>query len=332
MEPLIHIIVPVFNVEKYLHKCVDSIINQTYKHVRIILVDDGSPDNCPQICDEYAKKDERVIVIHQPNAGLSSARNAGLAYIENAGLSSENVFVGFCDSDDWIAPDMIGYCVNLINQYDADTVEIGVELVYSEKEKTNNPKESISLFSYKDILQNYMTTTTTTGSYSVCRCLFRAHVIEHLRFRVGKINEDIDFKYQALSRCKKKVVSNQKKYFYRQGHITTSSGGLKKKDYDLYDAANILSELTSKETYGNIAWLGKVKKARTPFSLLCKIAYFGVADPSLNKKQIINTLTKEHRKNVITLLKSPIPVSRKILAILFAFNYQLAELCVRIAK
>ena len=109
-------------------------------------------------------------------------------------------------------------------------------------------------------------------------------------------------------------------------------GGLKKKDFDLYEVADILAELTSRETYKDIAFLGQVKQARTPLSLLCKIAYFGVTDSSIDRDYVIRKLTKEHRQNLNILLKSPIPLSRKILAVLFAINYKFAETCIKIAK
>ena len=121
------------------------------------------------------------------------------------------------------------------------------------------------------------------------------------------------------------VVTNLYKYYYRQGEVTTSIGGLKKKDFDLYEVGNILVDLTSKETYVDIAQLGKVKQARTPFSLLCEIAYFGVADSSIDKEETIKVLMMQHRQNFMTLLKSPIPLSRKILAALFAINFKLAK-------
>ena len=95
MKPLISIIVPVYNVEQYIQRCLNSIINQTYKNLEIILVDDGSPDQCPQICDDYAAKDSRIMVIHKKNGGLSDARNAGL-------LTSAGEYVAFIDSDDFI--------------------------------------------------------------------------------------------------------------------------------------------------------------------------------------------------------------------------------------
>ena len=98
-EELISVIVPVYKVEKYLNKCVQSIIQQTYTNLEIILVDDGSPDNCPQMCDEWAKKDSRIVVIHKKNGGLSDARNAGIAV-------AKGKYIGFVDSDDYIESTM----------------------------------------------------------------------------------------------------------------------------------------------------------------------------------------------------------------------------------
>ena len=176
-----------------------------------------------------------------------------------------------------------------------------------------------------------MALSTKTGSYSVCRCLFKKSALVGLKFREGFINEDIDFKYKALANCHRYVVSNQIKYFYFQGdEPTNSTGGLKKKDFQLYDAANALCELTDKETYGSIAKLGKVKKARTAYSLLAKIAYFGIADKSFNKKELVKQLTKENRKNWWTLMDSPIGIKRKLVITMFAISYPLTEFCIHL--
>lgn len=331
----VFIIVPVYKVEKFLPYCVESLRNQTYKDIKIILVDDGSPDNCPQMCDEYASKDSRIIVIHQENSGLSCARGAGLAYVESSGLSCENTFVGFLDSDDWIAPDTIEHCVSLLKKHDADLVQFQIHETYVESLSVKQYQEDVVLCNGREeILQYYMMSTTTGkgGDYSVCQCLFPLSAIAGERFRAGKINEDIDFKYKVFAKCNKMVVTNLYKYYYRQGEITTSMGGLRKKDFDLYEVGDILAKLTSKETYKDIAFLGKVKQARTPLSLLCKIAYFGITDTSIDREYIIRKLTKEHKQNLNILLKSPIPLSRKILAVLFAINYKLAETCIKIAK
>ena len=125
MQPLISIIVPVYKVEPYLRRCVDSILNQTYRNLEVILVDDGSPDNCGSICDAYAKQDSRVKVIHKENGGLSSARNAGLDVMSGA-------YVGFVDSDDWIEPHMYESLLKLMEKFDAQMALGGVadEMLY----------------------------------------------------------------------------------------------------------------------------------------------------------------------------------------------------------
>ena len=99
-NPLISVIVPIYNVERYLKACVDSIVNQTYSNLEIILVDDGSPDKCPEICDEYAKRDKRIKVIHQENGGLSAARNAGINVVRGE-------FLTFIDSDDFVSKNYV---------------------------------------------------------------------------------------------------------------------------------------------------------------------------------------------------------------------------------
>lgn len=327
MSKKISVIIPVYNVEKYLRRCVDSVLTQTYENLEVILVDDGSPDGCPQICDEYANKDSRIRVIHKKNGGLSSARNAAL----DRGLTGD--YVTFVDSDDWIAKDYYKHGIELIEKTGADVLQVDYAIASDEKVSKEDPSvEKVEVLEGKDILQYYLTTTTTTGSYSVWRCLFSLNLIGNIRFRDGKINEDIDWKYKVLKRTKKFAVTNRVMCFYYQSGDSISSGGLKKRDFQLREAAEILCDLTADETYGTIAFLGRVKKARTAFSLLSKIAYYGVADQTIDKKETVKKLTKEHRKNVKMLLKAPLPLSRKALAVMFAVNYPLTEKIIRLAK
>ena len=131
MEELISVVVPVYNVEKYIDKCINSIINQTYKNLEIILVDDGSPDNCGNICDEYAKKDNRIIVIHKENGGVSSARNIG---IKNA----KGKWITFVDSDDWIENDYVEKLSKIGIQNKAEVVLCGYNRI------NNNDKQPIN--------------------------------------------------------------------------------------------------------------------------------------------------------------------------------------------
>lgn len=323
--PLISIIVPVYNVKDYLIRCVNSIQRQTYKNLEIILVDDGSTDGSGELCDELKKKDSRIEVFHKLNGGLSSARNVGLE-------TAHGEFIGFVDSDDWIAQDMYEYMLNLMTNNCAEVAQIGVKYTSIYTFDIGKQKEEIKVFQNKEILQHYMETSTISGSYSVWMCLFQKDTLRGLKFQEGKINEDIIYKYKALERCKKYVESSLLKYFYFQsiGSITTS--GLKERDFDLYEVSETLYELTKNETYGTIAFLGEVKKARTAFSLLCKIAYYGISDTSINRKQIVNKLIKEHRKNLMILLRAPMKNSRKLAALGLAVNIKVVEWPVQILK
>ncbi len=130
--PLFSIIVPIYNVQKYINKCVESILNQTHKDLEIILVDDGSPDGCPQICDEYARQDSRVKVIHKDNGGLINARKSGLE-------AANGAYIGFVDGDDWIEPEMYALFADRIKKYSPDMVlsdfyyDYGNKLINSEQ-------------------------------------------------------------------------------------------------------------------------------------------------------------------------------------------------------
>ena len=117
--PLISIIVPVYDVEKYLNKCIDSLLCQTYQNIEIIIVDDGSPDNCPQMCDYIAKKSNKIVVYHKENGGLGSARNFGVR-------KANAEWIVFVDSDDYVLPEYVQYMWNLLRRYGADIVSCGI--------------------------------------------------------------------------------------------------------------------------------------------------------------------------------------------------------------
>ena len=320
MNVKVSVIIPVYRVEKYLDRCVKSIVNQTYRNLEIILVDDGSPDNCPQICDEWSSRDERIRTVHRDNGGLSCARNTGLS-------TATGDYVTFVDSDDWIALDTYEYCMFLLERNEgANAIQFDVMLTSDETAMPAQVEEQVEVYEGKKILEYYMDSSTRkSGGFSVCRCLFEASTAKRYSFREGKINEDMDYKFKVLRDCKKWVVSNRVKYFYWQDGNSTSSGKLKTRDFQLYEAADELYKLCQQESYGKIAYLGEVKKARTPFSLLSRIAMWGVADSNINEKDITKKLTKGHRKKLSILLKAPIPFSRKVLSIMFAINFPMTK-------
>ena len=236
MNNLISVIVSVYKVEPYLRTCVDSIINQTYRNLEIILVDDGSPDRCGEICDEYARTDSRIKVIHKPNGGLSNARNAGLDIMTGD-------YVGFVDSDDWIEPGMYETLLGNLERFAADMSFGGVadDLVTEEGIVTAKTSAYGTVpFAEDDrtAMRRYF-----HGSWAAWDKLYKASLFEGIRYPVGEINEDEAIVLQLLSKCKQVCYSPEVFYHYmkRPGNesITTASFSRKKLAWKNHCAANL---------------------------------------------------------------------------------------------
>lgn len=204
MDPLISIIVPVYNTELYLPRCIDSLLSQTYRNLEIILVDDGSPDNAPSICDDYASLDARVRVIHKENGGLSDARNAALDIMCGD-------YVGFVDSDDWVAPDFIEYLYKGLRGNGADIAyceEIKVYQYRMEYKVRHSDiiydKETALNELFFDRLENY-----------AWNKLYAASTWTGVRFPKGLNFEDIVTVYKTFERSHKIAILSQPKYYYQ---------------------------------------------------------------------------------------------------------------------
>lgn len=316
-RPLISVIVPVYNVEKYLRRCVDSLLNQTYPNLEIILVNDGSTDNSWKICQEYERAQMSVKALKKSNGGLSSARNSGINVAQGR-------YIGFVDSDDWIEPDMYEYLYSLIRDNNAEASQVEYELAYYTGHTIKSKSESLDVLTGRgNILKFYMEQTTRTGLYSVCICLFEATFAKRYKFREGKTSEDMDYKFRVLSDCSCFISSNLAKYYYFQAGSSTSSGLLTKKNFELFESADVLYNLTAKEKDDRIRFLGEVKRARTAFSLLSKGAFYGLSGEI--DKETIKRLKREHRSNLLLLLRAPIPLSRKAVAILLGIDFNLTR-------
>ena len=177
MKELITVVVPVYKVEEYIYKCVDSIINQTYKNLEIILVDDGSPDNCPKICDDYSKKDKRIKVIHKKNGGVSSARNEGLKI-------TKGNYIVFVDSDDWIESNFIKEMLtNLINSK-VDYIVCGYNRVYDGKKEIINGNFNKKLISASNYLNKLL--NVQNGYGFVHMKMINKKVLKNIRFNENK--------------------------------------------------------------------------------------------------------------------------------------------------
>lgn len=207
-EEKISVIVPVYQVENYLPRCLDSILAQSYSNLEIILVDDGSQDRSGKICDQYAKQDNRIHVIHQTNQGVSAARNAGLAV-------ATGDWIGFVDGDDWIEPNMYSYLLELANSYHSSFVQCGFFLEYStQKEKAYTPDSVLCLKLEENSCLNWL---YKYFSYSLWCKLFRRRNIAELKFDPAyQIGEDLLFNLNFLSQCGEIVIGNKVGYHYYQ--------------------------------------------------------------------------------------------------------------------
>ncbi len=224
MEEKISVVVPVYNVEKYLPKCLDSLVNQTYSNIQIILVDDASPDGCGRICDEYADRDPRIRVVHrEKNGGLSCARNDGIDMAEGA-------YIMFVDSDDWVSEDACATLLCGLKEYGADCCA-GRCVVVLDHEGQLVPREDVRRGTHCDTAYQAMANVLMNES-SACNRLYPRKVFEQLRFQAGRVNEDEPLVLRAYSEMEKIVFLDADTYYYRKrpNSITTSRFSLKMLD------------------------------------------------------------------------------------------------------
>lgn len=219
---MLSIIVPVYRVEKFLPKCIESILEQTYSDFELILVDDGSPDKCPEICDAYASQDERVIVIHQKNAGVSSARNAGLE-------KARGEYIGFIDPDDWVAPEMYEDMLNEMKISQTDLVICGYDYYdvdYNLDEKRRYNIRTTEKVSQKEIMYRFSDMPPSIR-HGVVNKLFITELLHGQRFKEGlHSSEDVYFLNEYVQKIQNAVIIHQPYYknLVRQGSAT--HGGL----------------------------------------------------------------------------------------------------------
>lgn len=222
MLPLISVIVPVYNVEGYLWRCVNSLLQQTYSNLEIILVDDGSTDNCPSLCDEFAKQDKRIKVIHKANGGLSDARNAGMKVMSGD-------YVSFIDSDDWVNIHFYEVLTDVMKKEDCDIVQCEREILHGEKGEFSSAVTEYNVETYD--AQNALELLIDEEKFKqvVWNKLYKRENI-CLEFRKGMINEDEFWTYKVFGEAEKVAYIDAPMYYYfqREGSIINSKYSLKR--------------------------------------------------------------------------------------------------------
>ena len=277
----VSVIVPIYNVETYLKKCIDSIINQTYRNLEIILINDGSPDNCGTICDEYADKDERIKVIHKNNGGLSDARNVGLEI-------ATGDFITFVDSDDWIELDTYEVMINAMNKYAADMVVSNINYVYDDKSNRKNDEYQIRIFNKEEAMKELIHDGLVQAV--VWNKLYKKELIDNMKFKVGKLNEDEFFTYKICARAEKIIYIPNALYQYRQRENSImGTYSLKRLDgvEALYERLNFI-----KKKFPNL-----YAQAKLGFCYACIYHYQIILRNNINDKKSKNILNK-YRKNI----------------------------------
>lgn len=285
---MITVIVPVYNVQKYLERCVKSLLKQKYKDLEIILVDDGSTDLSGKMCDEYAERYSQIRVIHKENGGLSSARNAG---IEQA----KGEFLSFIDSDDWVSEEYFSYLYTLMQQNEADISECDFKYIDDGGKLYNSPHDNGECIVYtakqaiKNLLLGNYIVTSATGK------LYRRELFFQLRYPEGEIYEDISVTYEAILRSKKVAFGCRAHYYYylRSGSISNSAFSPKR-----MEAMQHLQYAVGKvnETYPDMKRETQVALFRMAFAI------WGEIEPSTDNKVYLKEMqrcVKESRMSVI---------------------------------
>lgn len=307
MEEKISIIVPIYNVEKYLRKCIDTIVNQTYKNLEIILVNDGSTDNSYKICEEYACKDKRIKTINKENGGLSDARNAGLKI-------ATGEYVSFIDSDDYIELDMIYNLYQGIIKNYADICCCGKVLEYEKNNVSVNNKSEFCIDNVEALRKILIGDNIDN---SACDKLFNIKLFEDIEFPVNRYFEDIATVYKVFLKAKKVVHINNIGYHYviRKNSISTEKFSKKQFDALIFTKEMVIDVI---KLYPELA------EESNAFLFLEYITTMRKIKRAENYKDFKNEyrkIKKDFNKKIIILLNNKfIPLYKKIMALLVFFN------------
>lgn len=312
MNKLISIIVPVYNNEIYLHKCIDSILNQTYKNIEVILINDGSTDNSGSICNEYALKDNRIKIINQTNKGVSSARNRGL-------LIAEGEYIGFVDSDDYIQEDMFEYLLNLSEDNSTDISVCNYCLFDSNKTYNKNLlKKDFLKVSANQALEMLFTSL----AFSCCNKLFKRELFKNELFLTDiSMGEDLYITFRMFCKSTDIIIGNEIKYYYNRKNIQSSTKqqfNIKKLSFFQVIAyiLNYAKSLNNKKLYT------MALKTRTYHA----VGFLRqIIDSNFNDIEIINDLKIKVREGIIYHLLSHYKLTNKLFAVCITVNFDCSK-------
>lgn len=283
----ISIVVPVYKVEKYIHRCIKSILNQSYSSFNLVIVDDGSPDNCGKICDEYAKKDTRIHVIYKTNGGLSDARNAGIDW---ALKNCNSKWLTFIDSDDWVHPQ---YLEKMISS--AEATDCSICIVQYHKTNALEKYNISSAIDYHVINTEQFYCSNTANATVAWGKLYKISDFETIRFPVGRLHEDEYTTYKILFKYTEIVYIDEPLYYYFVNPSSIMGSQWKPKRLDLLDAIEENLVFFSENNYSQ-AYLNRLEMMKKSICV-----YMDEISKSSNedyKRKIYPTLRHKLRKYI----------------------------------
>lgn len=308
----ITVIVPVYKVEPYIDRCVESILSQSFSDFDLVLVDDGSPDSCPQICDRYAEKDSRITVIHKQNGGLSDARNAGIDW---AMEHSDSRWLAFVDSDDYIHPDYLKTLYETAEKEEADLVICDFIRVNEQDEIIEKKHQFFELVT-EDKSRLFQLLANTWRIDMAWNKLYTKSFFEQLRFIVGKVHEDEFAIHHVLWNCQRAAIINCGLYYYR------------KRENSIMASESIKSKLDNMEALIE-QYEFCVRNGVTPRKLLVSHSYLAeVTDMKYSMKHEDLSRYKQLKKRLASIYFS-IRANRRISGVLYFYFNRICRMITR---
>lgn len=315
-QPEISIIIPIYNSERFIDRCLYSVLNQSFSDFEVILVDDGSTDSSPVLCDAYALKDNRIKVFHRQNGGASAARNFGLSVASGR-------YISFVDSDDYIHKELLYRLYNKMHD-GIDFVSCSMEIVKDidlKKFELQIKSSSVEL-NQNQLYQRFFRVNGEDSSiYSVCGRLYSRKSLNEFKLIEGRMNEDIDGVFQIISHSEKAIFLSDVMYFYYKNVEGVTNSRITRKKLDLiFIWAQLKTKVETCCPDYIDAW--KMNALRANFTILsqCKINGYDKSDTELRKSlQEMQRLVRAEKRD---LLKWKMPLSRKVLLLLICYVWR----------
>lgn len=305
--PEISVIVPVYKAEQYLDRCVKSILEQTYQNFELILVDDGSPDNSPSLCDEWAKNDNRIHVIHKENGGASSARNAGLKI-------AKGNWIAFADSDDWLDKTALKTLYDLANQYNVPMAIGGMQVVQKYTDTSIVMKQNVKMLSNADLMSRFFRLNGEPDTHSVWGAIIRRDILDDYSFVEGRMNEDVETCYYLARKCEAAVYTDAPLYNYFKNIEGVTNSGFSKKKLDLLDIWDIVQKQVEQFT-PEYSYACEMNCKRARFTLLTQMSLNGYDHHDPFMVETKRKLKRDIRGAFWELMKWKMPISRKAILV-----------------